>query len=1154
LSVYQRHGGVNGRAMGLWRGVGAAALVLASAALGGCTQRVPAHGPVEAAPEETGNVRVWTDRITLPTHDVRSDPVPRFQATDGRKFYPYPAQYDITAEAQPRTWTVIYLENKYLKVQILPELGGRVFAIYDKLAGQDVVYHQTSIKPAPVGIRGAWVAGGIEFNFPDCHTVSTHDEVHWTTREYPNGSVSVLIGDVERISRMCWTVELCLSPDRACLDDRVYLANRTPIRQRCFYWTNAAVEGTDQVQMILPAPKVVLGTRPGQLDWPLRGSVDYSWLRAYDGGTGIMGVGSDEDFVGAYDHARQVGIAHFADRGALPARKFWTWGIGEWNDYWAKRVSDDNKPYLEMQAGPRVTLSEFAWMQPYEVVQFEETWIPVSRIGPLARANPQAAVRLTADRQKGEVTVGVLTTEWTDGAQVELHGRGRAIWQSRVDLSPEAPLLQKVAVRADDVDALRLIVRDAHGRTIIEHAYGKYAKEVDPPAEVPNLQARRVDASTAEGAAQRFELSWMDCRYVEAVRTIEQALANWPDDATVGFQAGILRLWQGKPGEALKLLGLTCQRSDSVGLQARYYTALASLQTGDLEKASLLLAEMEKLDPKAPDSWVWRRAGHILRAKVLLSGGRFREAFGQLQAVLRVEEDDAYVAALAVYALRREGRTEAALREARRYLLQPDLEPMARLEVQMVTHQPDATLERMLQRDPEVSIELACDYISIADWSMAEAILTGGVGENAKSGMTWLLAGYCAEVMGRMEEAAEYRKRAEAAAVHLVMPSRVEELQAAEHALQIEPRASRAAYYAGLTLMRLMRYDEAIAQWQQAIAIRDDNAVARRCLGLALAKVKQQPEQAVAHLRRAVELARGCSTFYMDLAAAYEDLGRPDEECRTLEEAVRIAGPSDRLVGMQGEAYLAMGQYGRAARTLDDWHFNPAESHYGMMETRAAAWLGTGLQHLLEDDPRAALAALDKALAVPATLPAAPEDAPVTPSMIQFWRAAALKALDRPVEARQALEQAARVEGDSQTMGRSYYSVMNAAHAMLAMKALGQTDPLSGQVSRFAEQPQRRGRRGGGGQSDVFRAYMAFRGAWGQLAKDGGAADVAAFRKVAEDRGVPATWGKLSVMAVEALGKYTENGRVAGTGLPDAGNNNGSTDTAPAEAGTPNAR
>ena len=1131
MTVYQTGCGVNRRVWGLRRALGTALLMLAGLTSAGCMQHLPLYRPADSAPplDMAGNVRIWTDRLTLPTHDVRSDPIPRFQATDDRKFYPYSAQRDVADEPKGRNWTVIYLENKYLKVEILPELGGRVFRLYDKLAGQDMVYHQTSIKPALAGIRGAWVAGGIEFNFPDCHSVSTHDEVHWTTRQYPDGSMSVLIGDIERISRMGWTVELRLSPDRACLEDRIFLANRTPIRQRCFYWTNAGVEGTEQVQMILPAPKVVIGQRDKEpVDWPLREGMDYSWLKSYDGGTGVLGVGGDEDFVAAYDHARQVGLVHYADRCALPARKFWTWGIGSYNDYWARRVSDDNKPYLEMQAGPQVSLSELAWMQPYEVVRFDECWIPVSRIGPLARANPEAAVRLTIEKghaagsqptiARSRATFGVLVTERIPGAQVELRGRWKAIWHSQADLSPETPLLQTVPVEADDVDSLRLVVSDSRGRVVIEHACGHYAQLAKLPTEVPNIVGRRVDASTAAGAVQRFEVCWMECRYNDAARTIEQALGKWPDDPAVRFEAGVLRLWQGKPGEALPLLQSASRRDDSVGLQARYYTALASLQLGDLERASSLLVAMEKIDPKAVDTPVWKRAGAILRAKVLLSAGRFHEAYSLLQGVLRADADDPYVAALSVYALRQDGRAEAALRIARRYLAQADLEPMARLEVQLLTHQADTTLERMLQRDPEVSIELACDYMSVADWSTAETILTGGAGQNARSGMTWLLAGHCAEVMGRLDAAAEYRKKAEAAPVCLVFPSRIEELAAAEHALKVEPQSPHAAYYAGLALMRLMRYDEAIVQWQRAIAICDDNAVAQRCLGMALAKAKQQPDEAVAHLERALALAPAEISISLDLADVYGDLGRRQDQRDLLERALRIMPPSDALVSALGEAYLATGQYRQAAETLDGRQFNPADTHYRVFEDRAVAWLGVGLQHLLKDDPQAALAAFDRALAPPTTLPAEPQESPDEVAMIQFWRAVALKTLAQPEQARQALEQACELSVDQRALWGGYYSVMNVAHGALAMRALGQSDGFAKLASQLNEPPpQRRGRRSS--QNDWMRAYMAFRTAWGKALQIGGADDLAAFKKIADDRGMPAPWGSLSILAVEALHK-----------------------------------
>jgi tetratricopeptide (TPR) repeat protein len=1129
VSLYSMRRGDN---LWSWKGrwaVKAVAVLLVGLLPSGCSQHLPLNRAAASAPalDMEGNVRIWTDRLSLPTYDVRSDPVPRFQATDDAKFYPYPAQRAVADQPVVRPWTVIHLENKYLKVEILPELGGRVFRLYDKLAGQEMVYPQASIKPVLAGVRGAWVAGGIEFNFPDCHSVTTHDQVHWTTRQYPDGSMSVLIGDVERISRMGWTVELRLCPDRACLEDRVYLMNRTPIRQRCFYWTNAAVVGTDRVQMILPAPKVTMGQHGKEpVDWPLRDGTDYSWLTGYEGGTAVMGVGGEEDFVAAYDHARQVGLVHYADRGALPARKFWTWGAGPLSDYWGRRVSQDNKPYLEMQAGPQVSLSELAWMQPYEVVRFDECWIPVSRIGPVARANPDASVRLTVEKprsaaaqptiEKSLVTLGVLVTERIAAAQVELRGRWKTIWHSQADLSPETPLLQTVPVGLEDLDSLRLVVTDSRGQVVIEHAYGHYARQAKVPAEVPDIVGRRVDASTVEGAVQRFEVGWMECRYADAVRTVEQALARWPDDPLVRFEVGVLRLWQGRPAEALALLQPASRQIDSIGMQARYYAALASLRRGDLEKASAMLAPMEKLDPKSPDMVVWRRAGTILRAKVLLSAGQFHEAYNLLQAVLRTDADDSYVAALSVYALRHAGRADAALRLVRRYLARSDLEPMARLEAQVMTRQADPALERMLLRDPEVGIELACDYISIADWSTAETILTGGLGANARSGMTWLLAGHCAEVMGRMDAAAAYRAKAEVAPVCLTFPSRIEELAAAEHALQAEPQSPRAAYYAGLILMRLMRYDEAIGQWERAIAIRDDNPVARRCLGMVLARVKQKPAEAIVHLERAVALAPGEGSLYLDLADLHADLGHRQEQREVLQRALRNSPASDDLVSAMGEAYLAMGDYRQAAATLDGRTFNPAQTHYNVFESREVAWLGVGLQRLLQDDSEAALEAFNQALAPPATLPAEPRHEPDAVAMIQFWRAAALRALGRPGQAQQALEQAARQATDPGALWGGYYSVMNVAHGVLALQMLGEAKESARLLGQLREPPpQRKGRRSG--QSDWMRAYMTFRAAWGRTLQEGGAAGEASFEQIAADRSVPTPWGRLSILAAEAL-------------------------------------
>ncbi len=282
--------------------------------------------------------------------------------------------------------------------------------------------------------------------------------------------------------------------------------------------------------------------------------------------------------------------------------------------------------------------------------------------------------------------------------------------------------------------------------------------------------------------------------------------------------------------------------------------------------------------------------------------------------------------------------------------------------------------------------------------------------------------------------------------------------------------------------MRLMRADEAVARWQQAVAIRDDNAIAQRCLGIALARLNRQGDQAVAHFERAVQLAPTDRRLSLDLATAYTEMGRAGDSRDILEGALRSAPASDDVAAALAQAYLALGEYRQAADLLDGRHYNTAGSTGGVAEDRAVAWLGVGLQRLLEDDPAAALAALDKALEHPATLPMVPQEdtgAPAPVAAIHFWRSVALQALQRPDEARKALQQAAAIPADEQAGWQGYYGVINAAHAALASKALGEPEVLARQASRLAGQPtSRSGRSRRSGTSDYMRAYMAFRAAW----------------------------------------------------------------------------
>jgi len=120
---------------------------------------------------QRGAVRVTESRIQIPTYLLGSeDPNPPFQLVNEHEVYPYTMLDDLTDNREPRTYKAIVLENEYLRATILPELGGRLYSLYDKTANREVFYRNRSVKYGLVALRGAWISGGIEFNFPNGHS------------------------------------------------------------------------------------------------------------------------------------------------------------------------------------------------------------------------------------------------------------------------------------------------------------------------------------------------------------------------------------------------------------------------------------------------------------------------------------------------------------------------------------------------------------------------------------------------------------------------------------------------------------------------------------------------------------------------------------------------------------------------------------------------------------------------------------------------------------------------------------------------------------------------------------------------------------------------------------------------------------------------
>ena len=953
-------------------------------------------------------VRGWSETTVIPTYPV--GPASDFPDFGRRDIYPYTRQDDMSFEKADVGYETFVLQNEYLRVEVLPALGGRMFALYDRVTGQDVLYRQVSIKPGLVGLRGAWISGGIEWNFPRGHSVTTYDTVSCELLRHDDGSVSVVVGDTERTFGMSWTVELRLRPGRAFVETRIICRNPTSVAHPAGWWSNAGFPANDQTQIIFPFHKVTGHGGGGLEDWPIRDGTDMSWYKEHRGATSTFRAAGEEDFMVGYDHGRDVGLAQYADRRVMPGRKWWTWGVSDSGLRWAKTLSDDNRAYVEIQSGCPLTQGHMLTMQPQEEREFLEYWMPVTRIGPPARINPDAIVRLTVD--KGVAAVGVLPTGRIDPARIELSAGGRLLKQWRQTVSPAKVFTGSCPLGEADPGDVWLRVFDAAGRQVIAHRYGHYAR--GEPLIQPTPRRPSYERDETPAPASNLE------RGIEQVKQGLYAPAR-------GLLAAVLE----KGGEGADL--------DA----ARYYLGVAEARLGNTDAA------MKHWDAVGAGSAV-KDAAVVEGAKLLLAGGRWQDAVGRLKPLASRRPTHALAQVYTAVALRRLGRSEEARTCVLAALRRDPLMLLGQTELALVDGRGFDGLSAL--RDEQTRIEAATAYMELGDHVTAERLLRPGAGSAGSATAAYLRA-HVAELAGKPQDAARLRQQAARAPVRGDMPSRLEELTALAAALRADPKDANAHYLAGLALQSKGRADEAIDHWQQAAAIGHADATVYRCIGMVLERDK--PAEAIPYFQRAAEAAPEAMQVYADLDGVYQQVGELTKRVAMLERAVARMPQRHELAQRLGAAYFDAGRYDDAVKVYLSRQFRVAEGDYELHDEYAMALFGRAMAHLAAGRDKQALADLDAAMEYPENLGIGRPDRARENPAIHYWRAVALGNLGQRGQAEKAWAQAAAY-GRSRRWMRPERA-FQVAHALMARRRLGeaeQADELAEQLEEAAERIQ----------------------------------------------------------------------------------------------------
>lgn len=469
---------------------------------------------------------IWEKKIMIPTYEIgEAEKNPIFldkrvyQGSSG-KVYPYPTVERISEEKRDKEYTAVWLENEYLRVMVLPELGGRIQRAYDKTNDYDFVYYNHVIKPALVGLTGPWISGGIEFNWPQRHRPTTFFPVDYVMEEGEDGSASALLHDVDQMYGTKGIARITLYPGKAYIEIKGQLYNRTSMPQTFLWWANPAVPVNDNTQSVFP-PDVHAVMDHGKRDvsrFPIATGVYYK--KDYSEGvdisryknipvpTSYMAEKSKYDFVGGYDYGKEAGILHVADHHISPGKKQWTWGCGDFGRAWDRNLTDEDGPYVELMTGVYTdNQPDFTWLKPFEEKTFTQYFMPYKAVGQVKNATTQAAVHLSMEGDTAHVIV--YATGVYESARVELTVCGETVLDERVRLSPTDIYKGDVKVAGKKEEDLRIRVCDAQENLLVE-----YQGEA---AEIPELPEPARAAKAPEEIMTNEEL-YLTGQHIEQYR------------------------------------------------------------------------------------------------------------------------------------------------------------------------------------------------------------------------------------------------------------------------------------------------------------------------------------------------------------------------------------------------------------------------------------------------------------------------------------------------------------------------------------------------------------------------------------------------------------------------------------------------------------
>ncbi|MCQ2257344.1 MAG: DUF5107 domain-containing protein [Bacteroidaceae bacterium] len=869
------------------------------------------------------SVKAWKEKVVIPTYEPgKPEKNPIFlekrvyQGSSG-VVYPYPVIESISDEKVDKEYEAVYIENEYIKVMILPELGGRVQMAYDKIKQRHFIYYNHVIKPALVGLAGPWISGGIEFNWPQHHRPSTFMPVDCTIENGKDGSITVWVNERERMFHQQGQAGFTLRPGCAYLEIQGRLYNPTETPQTFLWWANPAVAVNDEYQSVFPPDvnavfdhgkravssfPIATGTYY-KMDYSA--GVDISNYRNIPVPTSYMVAKSNYNFEGGYENDTQAGMLHVADHHVAPGKKQWTWGNGDFGRAWDRNLTDEDGPYIELMAGVFTeNQPDFSWLMPYEEKSFVQYFMPYRELGIVKNASKDFLINI--DEKSFKIFA---TSKQEVNVVLKNSVTGSILYDSTVVISPESILQVPIDTTEDELKQLRLYVIK-NGRVALS-----WKPESDEIKPIPDAAEAALLPDEIKTNEQLFltGLHLEQYRHAtwSALDYYEEALRRDPLDVRCNNAVG---LWYFRRGRFAKA-------------EPYFRTAVKTLQKRNLNpydgeplyNLALCLKYLGQYDEaydwfyKSTWNAAWQQAGFFACAQIAAMKGEWEDALMLVDKSLINGWHNHKARGLKAHILKQ--------------LCAEEFDVFAEESLKInpfnyaILYEQDRIdeMKELMRHDSNNYDELALDYVAAGLEDVALDIWNIAIEEKAATALTYY---YIAWITGNEQDI----KAASEQDISFCFPNRLEAVQA----LSALPNDSNAMFMLGNLYYDKRQYDIAKECWEKSEKINPALPTVHRNLALLYYNKEHDTDKAVMEMEMAFTLDQTDARVFMELDQLYKKLEKPFEErLQNYDALPHIISQRDDLILEHATILNQLGRHEEAKDIIDNHVFHPWEGGEG---------------------------------------------------------------------------------------------------------------------------------------------------------------------------------------------------------------------------------